>query len=796
MLGAATNLDAVALSPAVGWLLLLCAAAGAGLAILGREGWRRWWLTTEDPRPLALFRIALALLVLIDIDSLGEQLLFLFSDEGLLSADNAQELFAPAQFRGYGDGHAGEPRGFFGLSGLAQHFTDARFSALFFWDSPTAVWIHLALFNLAGVAMAIGLWTRTAAALTFALFCSLLHRDPIFWEGTELILRCLLFYVVVSRSGHALSVDNWLRCRRLRRAGALSIPGGPGDGAGAPPSPAHPRGLAAIYRQIPAWPRRLMILQIAALYFYTGAVKNGPVWAAGDALYYALNLDHFYRFYPQAMSAALATSLFRLMTWVTKIWELLFPLVVVGMIVRWRRRQALPEPPPRSRRLAAALWIILSLGALAIALITLPVHVAAPPEGPAVAPLQLGLAVAWILLMIGVAGLVRALRRGAVRLGRWTIDADRLLAWTLGRRIWLTVGVVFQLHLLVLMSIGVFQPIMLAANLLFLDGSDARIILGWLRIPGAALPAEDPRLPHLARDPTPLPRAALALALALAIIGVVAQALSGGAIGWRGFGALILVGLVVHVLRRAPAAAPPDPALTPAIPFAYGPLGRLLVGALTLVHCVAVALWLVPDKGSTAAFREPARRVFQPWLRLTQTTQSWGMFAPNPPRANAFLKVVVVDPRGDAWDLRTDVYAAENFQIPLLGYDRRRKINRRILNEERYRPWVARYYCRRWALERGGEVPHEVRLIRYGYAIPPPEELAAAGPYEPMTRLREHGFEHAIHREFCVDAPEGQPSDELRARFGLPPAPPGTYIPNAKRRLAAWRGEDDDDDDE
>ncbi|MCA9662579.1 MAG: hypothetical protein KC486_29840, partial [Myxococcales bacterium] len=509
-------------------------------------------------------------------------------------------------------------------------------------------------------------------------------------------------------------------------------------------------------------------------------------------LYYALNLDHFYRFYPQAMSAVFGTTLFRLMTWVTKAWEVLFPLVIVGMIIRWRRQQRLPAATQGERRLAAAMWIVLGLGALAIALVTLPVHVAPTPagEGPSVAALQLALALAWVLLMIGVAGFARAIRRGGARIGRWTIDAERLVAWTLGRRIWLTLGVVFQLHLLILMSIGVFQPIMLAANLLFLDGRELRIILGWLRIPGAKVAAEDPRLPDLARDPTPLPRALLFAALGLAVVGVVAQVVSGGALRWRIFGALILVGLLVYVRRRPTVAAPADPAVTSTIPFAYGPLGRLLIGALTLVQCVAVALWLVPDKGSTEAFREPARRVFQPWLKLTQTTQSWGMFAPNPPTANAFLKVVVVDPRGDAWDLRTDVYAPENFPIPLLGYDRRRKINRRILNEERYQPWVARYYCRRWALERGGEVPHEVRLIRYGYKIPAPAELAAVGPYDPMTRLRDHGFEHAVHREFCVDAPEGQPSDELRARYGLPPAPPGTYHPNAKHRLALWRGED------
>lgn len=785
MIAAAHSPDAVALSPTVGWLLLICGLAVGTLAIVGRESWRRFWLSTEDPRPLAVFRIVFALLVLIDIDGLGAYLPLLFSNEGFFTTTTAQELFASLQFAGYGDGLAGDPAGFFGIAGVFQFFRGTHFSLLYFWDTPTALWIHLAAFNLAGIALALGYRTRTAAIVTFALFNSFLYRDMIFWEGTELVLRCLFFYLLLGRSGHALSVDNWLRCRRLRRAGQLSLPGGPGEGTGSPPTTDRAHGLAAVYRRIPAWPRRLMILQVATIYLYTGAVKNGAIWAAGDALYYALNLDHFYRFYPQPLSALFGTNLFRLMTWVTKLWELLFPLVIVGMIVRWRLRLRLPPPSPRERRLGAFAWIVLGLGSLAIAIITLPVHVLADPVPgrPKVAHLQLGLGLAWLLGMLAIWGLRRALRRGNVSLGPWTISADTLLAYTLGRRIWLGLAVVFQLILFVMMSIGVFQPIMLAANLLFLDGPEVQQLLRWLRIPGAMIPAEDPSLPYLARDPTQLPKPALVTALVLAFVGVIAQVLSQGTLHWRLFGALILGGLVVLVLRRRPTA----PTLDPENPLAYGPLGRLLVIALIIAHSVAVALWLVPDKGSTAAFREPARRVFQPWLKVTQTSQSWSMFAPNPPTANSFLRIVVVDPSGAAFDLNTDVYAAGNLRIPGFGYDRMRKINRRVLGEgKRYRPWIARYHCRQWAMDHGGVVPREVRLYRLRYVIPSPEEVAKTGPYSPKERLHSHGSERLILSERCADAVEAQPSDALRERYGLPPAPPGSYRENALHRFAAW----------
>jgi hypothetical protein len=65
----------------------------------------------------------------------------------------------------------------------------------------------------------------------------------------------------------------------------------------------------------------LMLLNLGVVYCFTGTVKNGAVWAKGDALYYALNMDHFYRFYPQELSTILALNAFRLATWITHWWE-------------------------------------------------------------------------------------------------------------------------------------------------------------------------------------------------------------------------------------------------------------------------------------------------------------------------------------------------------------------------------------------------------------------------------------------------------------------------------------------
>jgi hypothetical protein len=55
---------------------------------------------------------------------------------------------------------------------------------------------------------------------------SITLRNPLFMEGTDLVYSCMFFYLILSQCGKAYSLDNWLRCRRLARAGRLSVPGG------------------------------------------------------------------------------------------------------------------------------------------------------------------------------------------------------------------------------------------------------------------------------------------------------------------------------------------------------------------------------------------------------------------------------------------------------------------------------------------------------------------------------------------------------------------------------------------
>jgi hypothetical protein len=827
------NLDALALAPTVGWLMLLGFALVVALCILHRETWRRMFLRAEDPRSMGVFRIVFGLVTMANINGLWELFTYLFTDEGLFLTDVARQVFAKEQYEGFGDGFGGDPYGFFGWAGFVEWIKGPKFSLLFHWDSPTAFWAHLVVFWAACTCFIVGFKTKYTKWATFILFNSIILRNQVFWEGTENVYRCFLFYLCVSRCGEAYSVDNWLRCRRLRREGRLSEPGLPGDGAGAPPSPAHPRGLEAVYRRIPAWPRMLALLNVAALYCTTGTVKNGAVWAKGDAFYYALNLDHFYRFEPQRLSAIFGTNLFRFNTWVTHWWEALFPLVVVGLISRFMRREQL-QLAPAQRWASRLCWVALGLVALAIVQVTLPVHIPRLAMAPAwtLRDWQLYFPIMWLGGMAALALFIFVVRRRpptlTVRGRRFVLDLDWFCTWLLGRRVWLGLGVIFHAHLIVMMNIGWFTPATLCTYFVFLNGSEIAHILrqigqGLARVgvPVPAdvrrgdppLPPEDPTLPHLHRDAAAMPAWALLLGLGVAVGGVYlavpkqvvdesGAAVTRPGIHWGAIGVGVLVGLavvgyVVATRRGADPLTKIDPRTGRARPpWAYGSMGRFLASALCTYQITGVAIWLLPDKDclggeGSDSWRLRAQDPFKWWIRITQTSQGWKMFAPNPPRTNLMMQVLVTDGDGEVYDLNTDVYHPDNKPIPWIFYTRIRKINRRVVGAEGgkgqwYQKWHGRYICRKWALDHGGAAPKQVDLVKVSYPIPTPEEVAKNGPYVPEERLKRHRSSRHVHTTKCDDV-NAQLPNYIRERHGLPPLPEDQpFKPWNKQRKAAW----------
>jgi hypothetical protein len=566
------------------------------------------------------------------------------------------------------------------------------------------------------------------------------------------------------------------------------------------------------------WPRMLVILQCAALYCYTGVVKNGRVWWSGDAFYYAFNLDHFYRIPPQWLSSVLGTNLFRLNTQVVHAWESLFPLAVVGLIARWALHEDLPRPSRSARAVANLAWVGLGLAALAVVIVAYPVHFL-QPKGSwwTLARVQWVFASGWVVLwtIIGL-GWWRLRTRPfhpTLRGRTYTLDLDWFCRWFLGRRVWVTLGVIFHLHLMVLMNIGWFQAGAMAGFICYLNGAELAMLLAIVRrglakrlpfLPAAwrgplqVLPAEDPTLPHHHRDAARLPLPAIVLATLVAAVGVPLQVYDELAYGWTLVGIAAFLGGVawrqaktagherlpvvprLGPIRRREAAATGDatpddgPPGALRMPWAYGPLGRYLIGSLTLYHVVGVACWLLPDK-DCFSWRTGTHAPFRKWLEMTHTTQGWKMFAPNPPRSNMFLQVVVYPKDGEPVDMNTDMYHQSQRPMPWIWYTRLRKINRRIAGGEGgsgswYQKWHGRWFCRQWALEHDGELPEKVVLSKVTYGIPTPEQVAKDGPYDAWERLQELGKTEALHTVRCADDMEAQPPNLVRERHGLPPA--------------------------
>ena len=857
------NLDAVALSPTVGWWLFVCIFCLFVTIFAQGDRWRRFWLTMEDPRTIGLFRILFAFFVICDMNDFWEYFRMLFTSEGIFTADVVREVHASGQFKGYGDGLGGDPLGFFDWQAVWHYFTSGnKFSLLYFWDSPTFFWAHLVIFELITAMFMIGLWSRVTGVLSFFGMMSIFYRNHLFWEGTEVVYITMFVYLLCARSGHAYSVDNWLRCRKLRKAGLLSTRDGPGGGAGVAPCEAHPKGLQAIYRRIPTWPRRIMQLQMATVMTTTGLLKNGSVWGRGDAVYYAWNLDHFYRFAPQQLSSIIGTNLLRFATIFAHFGEIFFGLVIVGVVFRF----AEGEPPLNERRrwITRVGFLGMVISSMMITVTAWPVHV------------TMGFRVEWFIalwLVFWALVWVVWLRAGyrprtiknlriripytPVKLPPITFTMDRawLRKWTVGRRIWVTIYVMVMGGIFVLMNIGQFQTIMLTCVLVFLDGDElakglrffgkrlARYI-PWIpadvRAGEPLTPLEDPALPHHHRDDIKFPSWAVLLiagavfggvavrglweptwpwdwiwrygAVALLMIAgrfrprslvIIAAGFLGGAVlcfvwlpyhWWLRIWRLGMVALLVATyvsLRGAPyGRLPVNNPVTGRVdpPWAYGPLGRVIVCCVVTWHIAAVASWLMPDKAVCKKFRDPARKWFSPWMNKTYTSQGWGMFAPNPPRANVFLKVVVTDSQGQDWDMNTDMYSPEKIRLPFIFNDRMRKMNRRLVGKGKmYRKWYARWQCREWQHLHDGEIPEKIELIKFSYVIPTPEQVRDMGWYRPRELMKIRGRESTVHTESCADAIMGQLSNEDRARYGLPPLPEGVeHKPWVKHKLRKW----------
>ncbi|MEQ1568087.1 MAG: HTTM domain-containing protein [Myxococcota bacterium] len=186
--------------------------------------WARWvrlWSGREPPWSLAAVRILLGAVILYDLTEIARL--------GLIDA-----LFA------------GQP---LGLSDAAAR-TDPPLFTSWFGASPRAGHALYAAMAVSTAFLTAGLFTRASAVVLLFAWAQFAQILPAADRGIDTLCRDVLVVFVFADAGAAWSMDAWAKTGSWR-------------GSGAP---------------IPAWPRRLLVLQLVAMYFLAGVQKVGVHW--------------------------------------------------------------------------------------------------------------------------------------------------------------------------------------------------------------------------------------------------------------------------------------------------------------------------------------------------------------------------------------------------------------------------------------------------------------------------------------------------------------------------------------
>ena len=274
------------------------------------------WLLSEEPATsLALFRIAIGLIMLWDLGSMylsdAMTLLWLPPSHGGLRQPGAEGLLARVI----------EPTG-------------------------AAVWGVYGAAMLGAISLTIGALPRLGAAVLLLSFPWLVSLFAATGGGHDRLLTNAMFLLIFARSGATLSLQCWLQHRRWR-AGTL----------------------------VSGWPRRVLVWQLIIMYTATGMQKIGITWwPMGDflAVHHALLLPQWAR---QDWSwIAWLSPLTQLGTAVTVVWESTW-----GVVLWWLWLRDTADRGGRLRRLAervnlrrvyvligivfhSTLWVMMNLG--------------------------------------------------------------------------------------------------------------------------------------------------------------------------------------------------------------------------------------------------------------------------------------------------------------------------------------------------------------------------------------------------------------------------------------------------
>lgn len=235
------------------------------------RAWNEFFFTPADPRPLALARIVVGVLLVWNWVWIG----FDLNDtlKGLAWADPASAISLTP------------PGGW----------------SIWFWVPDGLVgpvwWAGLVVFG----AYTLGAWSRVMAWIAWILVVSTIRRAPVIIFGFDNVMAIWTFYLAVSgASGQAYSFDYWLRARRS---------------GGVPPTVSANLGL------------RLIQLHLCLIYASAGLAKlQGTPWWDGTAVGMLLGNSEFRPFDLEFLAEH--PTFLEFATHLTVGFELLYPILI------------------------------------------------------------------------------------------------------------------------------------------------------------------------------------------------------------------------------------------------------------------------------------------------------------------------------------------------------------------------------------------------------------------------------------------------------------------------------------
>lgn len=257
-----------------------------------RSLWTRFWHYPLRAERLALMRILLGFALLTDqLFQLLPNLADFYSDTGVAP----EGLFDKYQMRKW------------------------RWTILLFNSGDLSIlYPTFALWVLATLLFMIGWQARLMNILVWFMTMCFVNRNPNILNGGDDTMQMGLFLLMLGPTGWALSVDAWFARRKGKPLPSCT----------------------------PAWPVRLLQIQLCMIYLTTGLAKvvlplptiaeDGSTWWDGTSVHYVLNYVTMSRWSYAQLPLPLWMTM--LMTYTSVWWEVFFPLL---MLSRWTRGPAL-----------------------------------------------------------------------------------------------------------------------------------------------------------------------------------------------------------------------------------------------------------------------------------------------------------------------------------------------------------------------------------------------------------------------------------------------------------------------